>query len=239
LIGFCGLAIVFLYVGIPFIYGRCLRAIIRNRVLRSRAVIITFDDGPGNRLTPAILDLLAEYDVKASFFLTGCCIAGKESIVKRIADEGHEICSHGYGHLHHWKVSPFRSLSDIKRGWQAIDAALGTQEGVYPFRPPYGRLNLVSMLYLWLKKVPIIFWTIDSGDTWPHEKRDIQRASVVARNAGGSLILAHDNDRVNPDTEAFVLASLNATLAMTEENGMQVFSVSELLAANLSRQRWI
>jgi peptidoglycan/xylan/chitin deacetylase (PgdA/CDA1 family) len=83
--------------------------------------VLTFDDGPGSRLTPAVLDILSDYDAKATFFLLGGNIVGRESIVKRIYDEGHEICSHGYDHINHWKALPGRTLADIEKGWQAIN----------------------------------------------------------------------------------------------------------------------
>ena len=119
---------------------------------RKNILVLTFDDGPGNRLTPAILGLLTEYNAKATFFLLGRNVVGRESIVKQITASGHEIGSHGYDHLHHWKVSPVRAIIDIKRGWQAIDDALGRQSRTYPFRPPYGKMNLASLLYVWAKK---------------------------------------------------------------------------------------
>lgn len=235
-IGFAVSVFVFVYVGTPWLYERCMKFLLKRKAVKSKTLVLTFDDGPGSRLTPTILDLLAEYDVKASFFLTGCVIAGKESVVKRIADEGHEICSHGYKHVHHWKVSPFRSLSDVKRGWEAIDSALGTERGVYPFRPPYGKLNLISLLYLLARKAFIVLWTIESGDRTMSKinpsvlrSHDIHRLATDVREMGGAVVLAHDANRRNPDTEAFTLDSIRAILAMAKETGMEIMTVSELL----------
>lgn len=61
---------------------------------------MTFDDGPGSSLTPSILSILAESKAKATFFPLGRNIAGREAIVGQIAQQGHDICSHGYDHLH-------------------------------------------------------------------------------------------------------------------------------------------
>jgi peptidoglycan/xylan/chitin deacetylase (PgdA/CDA1 family) len=143
LIGISICAIVFAYAALPFVHSRWLRFWLNRRVVSSKALVLTFDDGPGWRITPVLLDMLAEYNVRATFFLLGRNIVGREAIVRRIAKEGHEICSHGYHHLHSWKVPPWKTLAGIKSGWRTIDAALDSDNRVYPFRPPYGKLNLI------------------------------------------------------------------------------------------------
>ena len=204
---------------------------LKYKAARSKALVLTFDDGPGNRLTPAILNILAESNAKATFFLLGRNIIGREAIVGQIAAAGHEICSHGYDHLHQWKVSPIRALRDIKHGWQAIDAVLGNKRGKYPFRPPYGKLNLLCLLYLLAKGVPICYWSVVSGDTLTSDKRDSQRAAISARKAGGAVILAHDFDRSEDTIDSMVLKSVRSVLAMAKETGMRLLTVSELLNA--------
>jgi peptidoglycan/xylan/chitin deacetylase (PgdA/CDA1 family) len=225
-VGISGL--LFLYAGVPWIYGRLDRILLERWAKERQALVLTFDDGPGSSLTPAILDVLAESKVKATFFLLGRNIAGREAIVRQIAEQGHEICSHGYDHLHSWKVSPLRALSDIKRGWAAIDAALGTGRQKYPFRPPNGKLNVVCMLYLLFRHVPIVYWSVDSGDTW-RQQPDSHRLARLVEKLGGAVSLAHDFDREDENTSRFVIESVRAALAMATARGMQVLTVSELL----------
>ena len=222
------LGLIFLYVGVPWIYGQIARRLLERRAKEHEALVLTFDDGPGSSLTPAILNILAEGKAKATFFLLGRNIAGREAIVRQIAQQGHDICSHGYDHLHSLKVSPFRVLSDIKRGWAAIDAALGTDRRKYPFRPPNGKLNIICLLYLLVRQVPIVYWSIDSGDTW-RQQPDSLRVALLAEKTGGAISLAHDFDRSNENTSRFVVESLRAALAMAADKGMRVLTVSELL----------
>jgi peptidoglycan/xylan/chitin deacetylase (PgdA/CDA1 family) len=203
--------------------------LLRRKAVQSNAIVLTFDDGPGDRLTPAVLSVLAENNTRATFFLLGRNIAGREAIVRQIAAQGHEICSHGYDHLHQWKVSPFRAWSDMRSGWNAIDAVLGARGEAYPFRPPNGTLNIVCMFYLLARRVPIVYWTVDSGDTWS-QKPDSRRVAQLAEKAGGAVPLIHDFDRSDDKTDPLVLESVRSALAMARRTGMRTLTVSGLLA---------
>lgn len=212
----------------PWTYARWLRLLLKLKAAKSNTLVLTFDDGPGSRLTPAILDILAEFNVKATFFLLGRNIPGRERIVEKIAEQGHEICSHGYDHLNYWKVSPLRCIKDIKHGWQAINAVLGVRRKKYLFRPPNGKLNTISLLYLLVHRVPIVYWTLDLGDTWK-QKPSSQMIPLLATKTDGAVILAHDFDRSNNSVDQFVLESIRSALSAAKKTDLQVLTVSELL----------
>lgn len=218
----------FLYFGVPWLFGKLLKIKLKQYVSISKTIVLTFDDGPGVRLTPAILKLLAEHNAKVSFFFLGRNISGCEEIVRQIAAAGHDVCSHGYDHLNYWKVLPFRALGDIKKGWRAIDSALGTKSGTYPFRPPYGKLNLICLLYLLFHRVPIAYWTFDLGDTWGAEKRDHDRISSLRRE-NGAVILAHDFDRNSEDVDSMILDFVRSALAYAEEQSIEILPISKLM----------
>lgn len=201
---------------------------LKLKASKLRALVLTFDDGPGNRLTPAILQILAESNSKATFILLGRNIAGREDIVRQIAEQGHQICSHGYDHLHYWKVSPIRAIQDIKKGWQAIDAALGFRQTKYAFRPPYGKLNIFCLLYLWISQVPIVYWTIDSGDTLT-PRPDHERIDMLSKNTSGAVTLIHDFDRDNDSWDQLILKSIRSMLNMAKETNMWVLTFSQLM----------
>lgn len=210
-------------------WGRCARLLLKRKAIKRKVLVLTFDDGPGKRLTPAILNILEQYNAKATFFLLGKNIVGREGIVRLIAERGHEICSHGYDHLHYWMVSPVRAIKDIKLGWQAIDDALGTKRQKYSFRPPNGKLNLFCLLYLLFRQVPIVYWSLDSGDTWSLDKQDSTRVAKSAQKARGAVSLAHDFDRADERINDMVLDSLRSALTITQKTDMQILTVSELL----------
>jgi peptidoglycan/xylan/chitin deacetylase (PgdA/CDA1 family) len=176
------------------------------------------------------MDLFEKKDAKATFFLMGKNIAGREQIVRQIRQRGHEICSHGYDHINYWKVSPLRTLSDIKRGWEAIDNALGQKLNKYAFRPPYGKLNIVCLLYLLAKRIPIVYWTQDSGDTCKAVLEN-QKIQILTTNADGAVCLAHDFNRSNKEKEDSLIESIRLALETATKKGMRVMTVSELLNA--------
>jgi peptidoglycan/xylan/chitin deacetylase (PgdA/CDA1 family) len=223
-IGFAGAV---LYFCIPWLYGRLNRWSLRRLAVRRKCVVLTFDDGPGRRLTPAVLDLLAARTVKATFFLLGRNIHQNQDLVRLIRAQGHEIGSHTCDHLHAWKVAPWRSVSDIRRGFEAIDEALGVKGGRYPFRPPYGKLTLVTLLYLWVHRIPIVYWTTDSGDTWQRERSSPERAPADVGKAGGGVVLTHDFDRESDEVHRYVLDAVQSTLEMAQERGLRVSTFSQ------------
>jgi peptidoglycan/xylan/chitin deacetylase (PgdA/CDA1 family) len=138
---------------------------LKNQASKRKVLFITFDDGPGDALTAQLLKLFRTFNSKATFFVSGNRAETCPEILRLINKE-HNIGSHGYDHLNHLKVSPWKAIGDIKKGWGAIDNILEVTRGVYPFRPPYGRLNGISLVYLWLKRAPIIYWTLEGGDSW-------------------------------------------------------------------------
>ena len=218
---------VVLYHGVPALWMAVVRGRLHRKMVRCNRLVLTFDDGPGRRLTPAVLDLLGERGVKATFFLLGRNIQQNEDLVQCIHARGHEIGSHTFDHLHAWKVAPWRSVSDIRRGVRAIDDALGTRAGRYPFRPPYGKLNLMTLLYLLARRIPIVYWTVDSGDTWSTRSQDSQ-AAHLSQVAGGGVVLAHDFDREKPEeTHPYVLNMLRSTLDMAQEQGWQLSTFAQ------------
>jgi len=220
--------VVLLYLGLPWLYGRFLRVRLSHQVAAAGSVALTFDDGPGLRLTPAILDLLDELNVKATFFLLGKNVISREHLVKALADKGHDIGCHGYDHLNAWQAGPRRIVKDIKNGWQALDNALGRKGGKYFYRPPSGKLNLISLLFLLWHRVPVVYWTCDLGDTSPRDHRDSGQAADQIRSSGGAVLLMHDFDRRDPNKEKFILESIRNVVVTARQIGLPMVTVSQL-----------
>lgn len=221
--------IFFLYIPLPWLYGRIIRMKQKRKAVVNHNIYLTFDDGPGTRLTPQILKILKENDdIKATFFLLGRNIPGREEIVKSIINAGHTIASHGFNHLNAWKVTPWKSISDIKMGWNALSTVLSAKEIKYVFRPPCGKLNLMSLLFLWIYKVPVVFWTVDCLDTWPECKRNVDCAANKLRIEEGGIMLFHDFDRATDQMDGYVLNALNAVIKTGKNLGLNFSTINKL-----------
>ncbi len=219
---------VFAYVGIPYAYIKWLRSTQQRRVRARSCIVLTFDDGPGARLTPALLDLLAEYDARATFFVLGRNIRGREHLIQAVAACGHEIGIHSYDHLHAWKVLPTTAIADLRRGRRELDRVLPLPP-VIPVRPPYGKVNLLTLLYLLCTRAPICTWTLDTRDTWPAAARNGYHIADAIHRSAGAITLTHDFDRTEPELEEYVLSTVRAILDYAEVAGLQCLTISEAL----------
>lgn len=217
-----------LYIPIPWVYGRILRKMQKVKAVSGNQVFLTFDDGPGDRLTPQILAVLNDNNVKATFFILGGNVVGRERILKSIIREGHTIASHSFSHLYAWKVLPWRLICDIEMGWESLHDVFGTEQGKYVFRPPDGKMTLLSVFFLWWQKVRIVYWTIDSLDTWAKDKRNAKHAAERIRSDGGGIVLFHDFDRVTDQTDDYVLDSLKAVIKAGQDMQLTFSSIDRL-----------
>jgi len=217
------------YIVGPYLYIQQLRYKQAKLVETNSCIVLTIDDGPGHRLTPAILDLLDEYKAHATFFVLGRSIPHKEHLLKDIAHRGHEIGTHSYDHLHSWKVSPIRAITDIQRGQREIARTLRTN-GVLPFRPPSGKVNLFTLLFCLFKRMPICTWTLDSRDTWPAVELNSDIIDTKLHASDGAILLAHDFDRHNSSVEQYVLRTLRNTLEYAKRHSLRICTMTEAMA---------
>lgn len=195
-----------------------------------RAVVITFDDGPGRLLTPLVVRRLAEAKVAATFFLLARNVRGNEDIVDDLRRHGHEVGSHGDEHVHHVWSWPWAGLVDTRAAWRRLHDLTGLDARRIPFRPPYGKLNLLSLLWVWWHKTPIVLWTHDSYDTRLGVELRPEALAEAVRRAGGGVVLLHDFDRSIANADQQVLAKLDAVLSLRDE-GFAFLRVGELDAA--------
>ncbi|MCY2954896.1 MAG: polysaccharide deacetylase family protein [Planctomycetota bacterium] len=191
---------------------------------RTRSLVLSYDDGPSAVLTPRLLDLLRDSNIKATFFLLGRNVAGHESIVDRAQHEGHGIECHGHDHTDAWKTAPWRPLRDIRKGYAALEKWV-PPHGL--FRPPRGKLTLCTWLALRSRRARIGWWTIDSGDT--HATLPTPE-SVVARvlESGGGVVLLHDHHRTEPRMR-FVLETTRLLVELAQRNGLATRRLGDVL----------
>lgn len=158
-----------------------------TRVRTDRPVLaLTFDDGPDPACTPVLLDLLARFEAKATFFMLGGPARLHPDLVDRVRREQHAIGVHGDDH------TPFPALGTLGRQRQlrAARRACGSPRPRL-FRPPFGQQDLRTRLELFLRGFSVVCWEVDAEDWQDGEAFSI--AHRVASRAGpGSIILFHD-----------------------------------------------
>ena len=156
------------------------------------AVSITFDDGPNPDATPRILEILAREGVRATFFVLGRHAVRWPDLVRRIADEGHQLGNHGFFHRKLHRRTPAYVRDDLTRGTDAIYQASG---GVTPrhFRAPHGFRNP------WVTPIArslgqrTIGWSLGVWDSARPGAGEIARRALAGMRAG-SILLLHDGD---------------------------------------------
>ena len=155
-----------------------------------KVVYLTFDDGPDAEQTPRVLDVLKRNNAKAAFFCIGSRIAGNETLLKRMADEGHLIGIHSFSHANSFPLfSRNRMLADIRQCQQAIEQATGTEPML--FRPPFGVTNPTIGKVVKSLNLKTIGWTIRTYDTNGADHAKIARR-ISRQLRPGAIILLHD-----------------------------------------------
>jgi len=163
----------------------------RVECCNKRCVSLTFDDGPTALRTPAILDILRESSVQATFFVVGKHAEQHPEILLRAVADGHLIANHTYSHpLLFCFLSPGRLRREIEQGQEAIERICG-QRPRY-FRSPVGLRHPLLSLYLKQANLEYISWRIRSFDTLA-KRPDAVLKRISRRIAPGDIVLLHDN----------------------------------------------
>lgn len=179
-------------------------------------VALTFDDGPHSVYTEQLLDGLKERGVKATFFLIGKSIAGKEDLVKRMDEEGHLIGNHTYDHVKLTSLSDKDACLQLTKTSEAVKAITGKDTEYV--RPPFGEWN--SQLECGIAMFPVL-WSVDPLD-WTTENVDRVVEKVVTNIEENDIILLHDI------FESSVEAALQIVDILQEE-GYEFVTVDELI----------
>lgn len=149
-----------------------------------REVYLTFDDGPEPTVTPWVLDRLAEYGAKATFFCIGRNAVDHPGALDRIRAEGHGVGNHTWDHANGWRTKDLRYYRSILRA----DTVLGSPL----FRPPYGRITPAQASAIGRRFVPVM-WDVLSGDFDTGLEGGHCSANVLNNVRPGSIVVFHDS----------------------------------------------
>lgn len=156
---------------------------------RENVVALTFDDGPHEN-TEAILKILDNHQVKATFFCIGKNIVGREHILKQSFAAGHTIANHSFSHGHWFDLKTTDAMEkDLRSSEERIKAEIG-KKPLY-FRPPYGVTTPALARAIKQLNYQCIGWNIRSLDT-KGELPEVVLNRIQKKIKPGSVILLHD-----------------------------------------------
>lgn len=194
-----------------------------------KVIALTFDDGPWDKQTDEILDILEQNDAKATFFTVGQCISGHEKELQRAASMGCEIGTHTWDHAEGSgegvsliKMSTDERKQEVQKGLEAIKNATD-QEASTIFRCPGGNFDTSVATDLEGIVTAEIGWNVDTTD-WKKPGADVIAQRI--QSAGpGNIILMHDGGGDRSQT----IEGLRQALPKLKEQGYSFITVQELL----------
>ena len=165
---------------------------------KRKLVTLTFDDGPFPETTPKVLDLLARYDVRATFFVIGRYLDGTDeravasrAVLRKVVEAGHLVGNHTHDHALLTTISHTQVLEQIDRGAASIERTIGKKP--FLFRPPFGQLDEFGQEAARARQLDILLWNVEAQDMSRTDSQVMFRDLVrqIRYNEGG-VVLLHD-----------------------------------------------
>lgn len=165
--------------------------LIWNVPTNKKEIFITFDDGPIPKLTEYILNILDEFEAKATFFCVGDNIYKHPDICSKVIDKGHVIGNHTFNHLKGWSTNNDHYFENIMKCQEYIS---NYQESVQKplFRPPHGQITRNQIKFL-RNDYKIIMWDILAYDFDNSHTPSKSLERIIKLTRPGSIIVFHDN----------------------------------------------
>lgn len=185
----------------------------------TKLVALTFDDGPSGATTWRLLDILAEKQVRVTFFVLGNMVLNAPDLLRAELAAGHEVGSHTVTHANLAKSAPASIQWEVQRMNEIFQEVTGAG-GPILLRPPYGAVNDTVRAQV---GQPMILWTVDTED-WRYRNPAEVRRRALAGVFDGAIILMHDIHATTIDAVAGIIDDLKAA-------GYTIVTVSQLAAA--------
>ena len=184
-----------------------------------KVISISFDASWGGDQTMGILDLLDQYNAKATFFLVGIWVDKYPELVKEIHDRGHEIGNHSDSHPHMTQISESKMRQELAGMSDKLEAITGERPTL--FRPPYGDYNNAVVLTSRAEGYECVQWSVDSLDWKNRGVQDLVTRATKNVQAG-DIILFHNDSK-------YILDALPTVLKSYQDQGFTLIPVGEIL----------
>jgi peptidoglycan/xylan/chitin deacetylase (PgdA/CDA1 family) len=157
-----------------------------------REIALTFDDGPHQRDTLPLLEVLARHDVAATFFNIGSRVAARPDLTRAVYEAGHQVASHGYHHRHFPLIPPDRLIAQLKDAREAVARACDCDPALLNYvRPPYGTITTATLKLLTAAAYRPVMWSVVPL----HWQQPLQPTidNVMAHMRPGGVLVLHES----------------------------------------------
>lgn len=208
---------------IPTIYYKKKLKKISKTALANNEIVLSFDDGPDEKYTPELLDLLKKYEVKASFFVVAKAASANKEIIERMIEEGHTINLHSLEHKNalfkgrKYTDKDFKESIEImkKHGWD-----------ITYYRPPWGHINLFTLLNVKRYNLKLVMWTVMAEDWSKFTTEDEIARKLMRRVSAGDIICLHDG-RGSDGAPERTIKALDKVLPQLINKGYKFIDIKE------------
>ena len=198
-----------------------------ERADETEGVVLTFDDGPDEDATPAMLDALDAAGARATFFLVGEQVETHPALARELVQRGHDVQLHGYGHVAHDRLTPDAARRDLDRGARAIREVTELEPRFY--RPPYGRFSRGSYEACRALGLEAVYWSA-WGTDWETISPERIAELVIPDLSAGAVVLLHDSPRYGHRPSARpTVEALPVIAASVAELGLPFLTLAEAL----------
>ncbi len=157
----------------------------------SKNIYLTFDDGPTPEITEWVLNELASYKAKATFFCIGRNVERHPEIYAKILKAGHAVGNHTYSHLNGWKTDKYEYTNDVELASEFIKPKL--------FRPPYGKIGHAQIRAIKKMGYRMYMWDVLSEDYNQEISPEQCLDNVLKYTSKGSIVVFHDSVKASPN----------------------------------------
>lgn len=194
--------------------------VVTRAATQDKIVAVTIDDGPHDKATPRMLEVLRDTGIKATFFILGKSAEEYPDLVRQAIADGHEIATHGYSHRNMARMS----RAECEEEWEKADRIL-TELGADAklFRPPGGAYGQSLIEGAKQRGYHVILWDVDTRD-WQVPSADTIAERIVNGVRPGSIILLHDGQYPIHSADA-----LRKVAERLKADGYSFVTVSEML----------
>ncbi|MFT4416142.1 polysaccharide deacetylase family protein [Fredinandcohnia humi] len=189
-----------------------------------KRVALTFDDGPDETVTSAIIGVLDQYQVKGNFFFVGSEVEKQPQVVKEAYEKGHLVLSHSYNHVELTKLEKNEVEMEFEKAGDVLESIIGKKTAL--MRTPYGSTNELVAEVAKDKGYSVILWSIDTLD-WAQRSTDVIMSNVVDNVRNGEIILMHSDSDEYDTYEA-----LPKMIEALQEKGYEIVDLETLLGVS-------